>query len=156
VKIRTLLSTALLAIVSLALMVPAVGQSVSSPGLGVHWQIALRGATARNSGTAEYFTFRATVAPPSTVKGGKLFTKFTVEAITPDLEDGSMLDVFLGPSTRADQPYGKLVGTIDVDAGVGAMVLIAAKVPVVQDGTTVSIVSHVATARETLVMKGTF
>jgi len=155
-KTRTLLGTALLAIVALALTVPAVGQSsLGGPGQGIHWQVALRGETARNSGMAEYSTFRASLLPPSAAKG-KILRKFTVETITPDLADGNKLDVYLGPSTVANEPFGKLVGTIDVDAGSGAMILIAAKVPTVRDGSTVTVTEHGSTAKETVVMQGTF
>jgi hypothetical protein len=135
-KTRTLLSTAVLAIVALALTVPAVGQTLN-------WQIPLRGDNARNFGSADY----------SVVKVAR---KFTVDTTTPTLADGTQLDVYIGPSTNPNEPYGKLVGTIDVDGGLGAMILIAARAPKVHDGTTVSIVEHLQTIRGDLLMKGTF
>jgi hypothetical protein len=135
-KIRALLSTTLLAVVALALTVPAVGQSLN-------WQIPLRGETARNSGSADYSTLKTS-------------HKFTVDTLTPDLADGRMLDVFVGPGTNPKEPYGKLVGTIEVNGGLGAMILIAAKAPVVHDGTTVTIVEHGETAAGQVIVKGTF
>src|ERR1700722_19992366 len=140
-KMKTLLSTAVLAVVALALTAPAVGQSLRGPGMGVTWTAGLHGITARSYGTAQYETFRATVAPPSTAKG-KLMSKFTVESVTPAIVDGTMLDVFVGPGTTAGEPYGKLVGTIDVEGGFGTMVLFAAKTPSVEIGTTVTIIEH--------------
>jgi hypothetical protein len=137
-KTRTLLSTVVLALVALALTVPAVGQSIT-------WKIVLHGTNIRNSGTAEYVTAQ--------------FTKFNVESVTPSMADGTKLDVFLGPSTNPNEPYGKLVGIIDVDGGLGAMVLIGPKVPLVKKGTTVSVVEHVTDSeagRESLVLKGIF
>ena len=154
-KIRTLLSTALLAIVALALTAPAVGQSLSGPGLAIHWQIRLKSDTPRNTGTAEYDTFRAAVLPPATANG-KLVSRFTVETITPSLQDGTKLEVYVGPSTNVNEPYGKLVGFIDVDGGIGAMVLVAAKVPLIKDGSTVSIVEHGETATGQMILNGTF
>ena len=154
-KTRTLLSTAVLAIVALAFTVSAVGQSQTPPGLGTHWQIALTGATARDSGIAVYETFRASLAPPATANG-PVYKKFTVETVTPSVRDGEKLDVFLGPSADPREPWGKLVGTIDVSGGAGAMILTAAKVPVIVKGTTVSIVSHQETAAGELILKGTF
>jgi hypothetical protein len=140
-KTRTLISATVLSIVALALTVSAVGQSAS-----VTWKIALHGANIRNTGTAEYFT------------NAQLFSKFSVDTTTPDLADGIKLDVFLGPSTSTNEPYGKLVGVIDVDGGFGAMVLSGARTPVVRKGTTVSIVQHdeSSVVGERLVMKGTF
>jgi hypothetical protein len=139
-KIRTLLSTAVLAIVALALTVPAVGQS------SMTWKISLHGATARSYGTAEYFSADA----------AKASIRFTVETTTPSLVDGTKLNVFIGPATNPREPYGKLVGTIDVDGGVGAMILSAAKAPAVHDGTTVSIIEQGETAAGERILKGTF
>jgi hypothetical protein len=154
-KMQTLLSSAVLSIVALALTAPAVGQSVKGPGLTIHWEIGLKGPTPRNSGSAAYDTFRASLTPPATADG-KLIRRFTVETITPELADGARLDVFLGPPTTANEPYGKLVGTIDVDGGAGAMILISAKAPFVEKGTTVVVVGHGETAAGDLMLKGTF
>ena len=139
-KVRTLVSAAVLSIVALALTVPAVGQA------SITWKIALHSANIRNTGTAEYVTHAQ-------------FKKFSVDTITPDLADGIKLDVFLGPSTSVNEPYGKLVGVIDVDGGSGAMVLNGPKTPVIRKGTTVSIVDHdesSAAGRGQLIMKGIF
>jgi len=140
-KAKTMLGTALLSLVALALTVAAVGQASTT------WKIALRGSSPRNSGSAEYFT------------GGQSFSKFSVDTVTPELANGIRLDVFLGPSTSTNEPYGKLVGSIDVDGGFGAMVLTGAKIPVVKKGSTVSVVEHdgsSAAGNENLVMRGTF
>ncbi len=149
-KLRTLFSTALLALVALALTIPAVGQS------SITWKTTLRGVSTRNSGTAVYVIEKIPGLPTGTGQG---FAKFTVDTITPDLADGTKLDVYLGPSTSSNEPYGKLVGVIDVDGGFGTLVLIAPRIPLVQKGTTVSIVGHGTSAdrgMEDLVMKGTF
>jgi len=136
-KIKTLLSTAVLAIVALALTVPAVGQSLT-------WQTPLRGNTASSFGSADYSTLKVT-------------RTFTVVTTTPNVADGAKLDVFIGPTSNLREPYGKLVGTIEVEGGIGAMILISARAPVVHDGTTVSVVEHQETAAAgELVMKGTF
>jgi hypothetical protein len=140
-KTRTLLSTAALAIVALALTIPAVGQTSTS------WKITLHGADARNTGVAEYST------------NAELFSKFSVDTVTPDVVTGRKLDVFVGPSSSANEPYGKLVGIITVDRGAGAMVLSGAKLPPVREGTTVSIVEHEGASvngGDSLLMKGTF
>jgi len=151
-KTRTLVGVAVL----VALAVLAVGQTASRSGLGLHWQIPLIGDTARNTGTAVYETFRATAIPPATAKG-KLVSKFVVETLTPDLANGSKLEVYLGPGETGNEPYGKLVGVIDVDRGAGAMILIADKVPVIREGSVVSVISHGDTAgRDNLLMQGTF
>lgn len=153
-KNLTLLSTAVIAIVALALTAPLVAQTASGPGLGIQWQIALSGDTARNSGTAQYDSFRATATPPATV--GKVFTKFSVETHTPEVADGGVLDVFLGPGSSPREPYGKLVGTIEVNGGNGAMILIAAKTPTIEKGSTVTVTSHQSTAAGDVLLKGTF
>jgi hypothetical protein len=137
-KAKTLLSTALLAIFALALAAPAVAQSLHGPGLTIHWQTFLRGDAANTWALAEYDAFTASVAPSPSPKD-TLFTKFTVSAITPRLLDGTKLGVYLGPSTNPQEPYGKLVGVIVVESGVGGMVLIDAKAPVITKGTTVTV-----------------
>jgi len=129
-KTRALLSTALIAIVALAIAVPAVGQ-----GLTIHWQIALRGNSAADWASAEY-TFQASPSSKHVVT----FSKFTVEAMTPNLPDGTRLGVFIGPSTSPDKPYGRQIGTISIEGGSGAMVMYGAKVPTVRKGTTVAVV----------------
>jgi hypothetical protein len=135
-KTRTLFSTAVLGIAALALTASAVGQSLNR-------EVPLRGDTAQSFGSADYSTT-------------KVSRKFTVATTTPSLVNGTKLDVFIGPSTNLKDPYGKLVGTIEVEDGVGAMILIAARAPVVHDGTTVSIVDHGETAAGELIMKGSF
>ncbi len=153
-KVKLLVTTALLAIVALALSAPAVAQSLKGPGLGITWQVALVGSTPHNSGTAIYETFRATIAPPPAL--GKTLSKFIVETTTPTLSNGTKLDVFLGPGTTANEPYGKLVGTIEVDGGVGAMILIAAKVPTIEKGSTITVVEHGDTAAGEPILRGSF
>jgi hypothetical protein len=154
-KTRTLISTAVLAIVALALTIPAVGQNLRGTGSGIQWQIGLYGPNVRNSGAAMYEVDRASLVPP-TGANNKTITTFTVKTITPSLIDGTVMDVFIGPSTNPNEPYGKLVGTINVEGGLGAMVLIGAKVPAVEKGTTVSIIEHQESLAGQLVLKGTF
>jgi len=154
-KTRTLLSTAVLAMVALALTIPALGQSLSGTGTSNRWQIGLYGPNVRNSGAAVYETSKASLAPPANINS-KVVTKFTVETVTPSLANGSQLDVFLGPSTNPNEPYGKLVGIINVEGGVGAMILIGARVPTIEKGTTVSIVGHEESVAGELMLKGAF
>jgi len=155
-KTRTVLSTAVLAIVALALAAPVVGQSLHRSGLTIHWQILLRGDAANAWALAEYDAATASIAPPPSPKD-KLFTKFTVSAITPGMPDGTKLGVYIGPSTNPHEPYGRLVGTIEVSEGAGGMVLLAAKVPAVRKGTTVTVanIGPIPDGR-TVILKGTF
>jgi hypothetical protein len=155
-KTRTLLSAALLAIFALALAAPAVGQSLHNPGLSIHWQIFLRGDAANTWAVAEYDVFTVSIAPSPTPKE-KLFTKFTVSAITPGVPDGTKLGVYLGPSTTPQEPYGKLVGVIEVSGGAGGMVLINAKAPSISKGTTVTVANIGPTpVRRAIALQGTF
>ena len=153
-KIRTLLSTAL---ILAALALTAVGQTPSptpprSTGLTINWQITLRGASADNWAIADY-TFQLSPSAKKT----DAFTKFTVVAQTPGLRDGTNLNVFIGPSSTPEEPYGKLVGIIVVNGGSGAMVLTNAKTPTVQKGTTVTVVNARPTPNErNLNVKGAF
>jgi hypothetical protein len=77
-------------------------------------------------------------APPRSPKE-QIFSKFSVEAYAPQLPDETKLGVFLGPSTSIKEPYGKLVGIIEVQGGSGAMILVGAKTPVIKKGTTVAV-----------------
>ena len=152
-KTRMLLSTALVAIVALAMVVPTGGQFPSTSGLTIHWQIVLRGSSAADWASAEY-TFQG---PTPSVKQAGGYAKFTVEAVTPGLPDGSKLGVFIGPTTSPAEPYGTLVGTISIEGGSGALVMFGARVPTVQKGTTVTVVyTHTAPNGENRTLKGTF
>lgn len=158
-RTRTVLSTALLAIVALVLAAPVVGQSPTPRGSGltIHWQIFLRGGETANSwAQADYDAFTASIAPPPTVKGDQVFTKFVVTAVTPYAADGTKLGVFIGPSTTSKEPYGKLVGLIEIGAGSGGMVLVDAKTPIVQKGTTVTITNIGPIPDKRVMLKGTF
>jgi hypothetical protein len=154
-KTRNLLSAAVLAVVALALTLPAVGQSVNGNGSSIHWLIGLNGTNPRNSGTAVYDKTSSGIVPPTSPKT-KVVTTFTVQTVTPNLANGSKLDVFIGPATGVNEPYGKLVGIIETDGGLGAMVLIGAKTPSVDKGTTVSVVAHEESAAGELMLQGTF
>jgi hypothetical protein len=98
-----------------------------SAGLSIHWRITLRGTSAANWASAEY-TF---LAPPPQANKHFDSSKFIVEAYTSQLPDGTKLNVFIGPSPTPSQPYGKLVGTIVVSGGSGALVLFDARTPMV-------------------------
>jgi hypothetical protein len=154
-KTRTLISTAVLAIVALALTIPAVAQNLGGTGVGIQWRIGLYGPNVRNSGAAVYGIDRTSLAPPTSVNN-KTVSTFTVKTITPSLIDGTNMDVFIGPSTNLNEPYGKLAGTINVQGGFGAMVLIGAKVPLVVKGTTVTVIEHQENLAGQVVLQGSF
>jgi hypothetical protein len=98
---------------------------------------------------------RTSLAPPTSVNN-KTVSTFTVKTITPSLIDGTNMDVFIGPSTNLNEPYGKLAGTINVQGGFGAMVLIGAKVPLVVKGTTVTVIEHQENLAGQVVLQGSF
>jgi hypothetical protein len=155
-KIKMLLSSALLAMVAMVFTLPLQAQSLNLPGHQIRWTADLRGPTVGGAtGSAEYTSFRAAVAPPSTANG-KLFTKFTVVVDSVVAANSSMLDVFVGPATNPNEPLGKLVGTIEIEGGSGALVLVAAKTPAIAKGSTVSIVHHGDTAAGVLILEGKF
>jgi hypothetical protein len=155
-KTKAVLSTAILVVVAFALTAPVVGQNLHGSGLTIHWQIFLRGDSVNTWALAEYDAFTPSIAPSPSPKE-TVFTRFTVTATTPALENGTKLGVFLGPSTGVNEPYGKLVGIIDVNDGAGGMVLIGAKVPTIQKGTTVTVtnIGRIPN-RPFMVLKGTF
>jgi hypothetical protein len=146
-----------LALAVLVVPTPAVGQNPGF-GLGIHWQILLGGEAAKAWALADYDVLSVPAAPqPVTSRTLPLYKKFTVEATTPGLPDGTKLGVFIGPSTSANEPYGKLVGIIDVREGAGGMILLAGRVPSVHKGTTVTVdILGSTPTSEHLILTGTF
>lgn len=134
VKPRTLLNFALLVLVGLSMSAPAASQTESY----IHWQAMLRGETANTWALAEYAILKPVVAPSPVAND--TFVKFSVVAVTPNLPDGTQLGVFLGPPTDLKDPYGKLVGVINIKGGTGAMIRFSAKVPAVRLGTPIAVV----------------
>jgi len=150
-KSRTLFSLALLTLIALGLSATAVGQTESY----IHWQIVLRGETANTWAMADYAILRPSVAPSPIAND--TFAKFSVEAVTPGLPDGTQLGVFLGPSIDPKAPYGKLVGVINISGGTGAMIRFAAKLPAVHIGTTVTVTNLIPTpGQPPVVLQGRF
>jgi len=148
-KARTLAGIVLLTLVALVLSAPAVGQT------DIHWKIFLSGPVADTFATAEYDVLLATAEPPSTGRGIVMVKRFTVEAVTPRLPDGIRLGVFLGPAIDPKDPYGKLVGVIEIKGGIGAMALLTADCPTVRQGTSVTLTS-VDTPGQVLFLSGKF
>lgn len=72
------------------------------------------------------------------------------------MPDGTKLGVYVGPTKDPNEPFGKLVGLIEINGGTGGMVLINAKAPSIRKGTTVTVrnvgpipFGHVVTLRGT-------
>jgi hypothetical protein len=150
---KTLLGISLLAIVSLALLAPAVAQD--TPGLTSTWTIALATPTPDSGeGTAQFITFiEPTPTPlpaPTPIRHG--FTRFIVQCDYVKLPNLTPLDVYVGPGTTPNEPYGKLVGRMHVVNGSGSLLLSAARAPFVTKGTTVSVMTH----EGTMIMSGRF
>ena len=136
-KAKTFLTITILMVVAFAFSVPVAAQPIKG-GITIRWQIDLSGPNANTWATAVYEVAKPNLAPPPSPKD-KVFTKFTVEATTPNLPDGTKLGVFVGPGS-SPKDFGKLVGTIDVSGGAGGMLLLSAKAPEIQRGNTVTIV----------------
>ena len=150
-KSRMLIGLAVLTLLALGLSAPAVSQTEWN----IHWQIIMRGEMANTWAVAEYAVLRPSADPTPIPQ--HTFTKFSVEAVTPGLPDGTQLGVYLGPSIDPKEPYGKLVGVINISEGTGAMVRFGAKVPVVRIGTSVTVANLNPTpGQPPVVLKGKF
>jgi len=152
-RMKTLVITAVLAISALALTAPAVAQSSAT----VHLTTTLRGAAISDgSGTADFIIAKSSLGPSAVAKN-KVVTRFSVVVESVSAADNSILDVFVGPATSANEPFGKFVGRIRLEGGTGALLQVGAKAPAVAQGTTVTIVEHAGiTAEGRIVQQGTF
>jgi hypothetical protein len=155
---KTPLRSSLLAIVALALLTPALAQN--TPGVVITWTIALSAPTPEGGqGTAQFVSFIEPVPPtptPGPVPGltpiGKGYTRFSVECDYVNLPSLTPLDVYVGPGKTPSEPYGKLVGRMNVVNGTGSLLLTNARAPFVTKGTTVTILTH----QGAMVMRGQF
>lgn len=146
---KTLLSISLLVLVSLALLAPAVAQD--TPGLISTWTIALAAPTPDGGeGTAQLITSIEPTPTPTPIRNG--FTRFIVLCDYVKLPSLAPLDVYVGPGTTPNQPYGRLVGRMHVVNGSGSLLLSSARAPFVTKGTTVSVMTH----EGTVIMTGRF
>jgi hypothetical protein len=141
---KTLLSTFSLAVVAILLAVPTVAQTATPiynphPGFYVNWIIDLHAATPEGgSGTAQYYIAKSTLAHPPTPE--KIVTKLMVECEYLRYADLTPLDVFVGPSHSPSEPFGKLVGQMQVNGG--SATFLTARPPVINKGNTVIIVRN--------------
>jgi len=152
-KMKTLLMTAVLAISGLALTAPAVAQSSAT----LHLSTTLNGAAISDgSGSADFIIAKSTPAPSAVAKS-KVVTKFSVVVESVTAANNNILDVFVGPATSTNEPFGKFVGRIHLEGGAGALLQVDAKTPAIRQGSTVTVVDHAgATAEGRVVLQGTF
>jgi len=140
---KTMLTVSLLAIVAMLLTVPAVAQIPNPnpgppPGFYVYWNINLHSPTPDGGvGTAQYYIAKPTPHPSPTPRE-KVVTKFSVECEYLKLPDLTPLDVFVGPGRTPNEPFGQLVGKMQVKDGTAIM--LTPRPPVVNKGTTVTVV----------------
>jgi hypothetical protein len=140
---KTMASISLFAIVAMLLAVSAVAQGPSPtpnpPGVYINWNIILHTATADGgSGTAQYSIAGPTLRYPPTPGKQKVFTRLSVECEYLTFPDATSLYVFIGPGRTPGEPFGKLVGQMQVKDG--SATLLTARPPVVHEGSTVNVV----------------
>ncbi len=110
------------------------------PGFYLYWNIDLHTATAHaGTGTALY----SIVAPPAihrppTPGGHNGYARLAIDCEYLTFPDLTPLQVFVGPGTTPSEPFGKLVGQMQVTDG--SATLLTARPPEVKKGTTVTIV----------------
>jgi hypothetical protein len=152
---KTLLSIFSIAVVAILLAVPTVAQTDTwiynpTPGFYVNWVIDLHAATADGgSGAAHYFIAKSELGHSPIAKGQKVVTKLLVECEYLRFPDLTALDVFVGPGQNPTEPFGKLVGQMQVNGGYAT--LLTARPPVINKGNTVIIVRN-----GVVIMKGKF
>jgi len=146
---KTLLKISLLAIVSLALLAPAIAQD--TPGLTITWTTALAATNPDGGdGIAQFITYTPGIKPSPSVRA-KGYTKFIVQCEYVNLPNLTPIDVYVGPPTSPKEPYGKLVGRMHIVNGEGSLLLTSTRAPFVTKGTTVWVMAH-----DTMIMKGQF
>ncbi len=141
---KTILSIATLAVVATLFAVPTLAQAPTPsvpPGFYVYWSIDLHSATPNGgSGSSLYSVAAPTLRRPPTPRQLNGYTKLSVECEYLTFPDLTPLDVFVGPGTTPSEPFGKLVGSMQVTGG--SATFLTARPPVVTKGTTVSIVHN--------------
>ena len=152
---KTFLSISLLAIVATMLAVPTVAQLPGPtpgppPGFYLYWNITLHSPTPGVAvGTAQYYIAKPTLRQPPTPGGVEVYSRLSVVCEYFNYPDLTSLDVCVGPSTSPNEPFGKLVGQMQVKGGSATM--LTARPPAVTKGTTVTIVNKGAA-----IMQGRF
>ncbi|HWY56073.1 MAG TPA: hypothetical protein VNZ03_16525 [Terriglobales bacterium] len=141
---KTILIITTLAVVATLLAVPTVAQNPTPnppPGFYVYWSIDLHSATANGgSGSSLYSIAEPMLRRPPTPGQLKGYTKLSVECEYLTFPDLTPLDVFVGPGTTPGEPFGKLVGTMQVTGG--SATFLTARPPVVKKGTTLTVVHN--------------
>jgi hypothetical protein len=143
---KTLLTVSLLAIVAMVLAVPTVAQLPGPtpgppPGFYVYWNINLHSPTPGPAvGSAHYYIAKPTLHQPPTPKGLEVYSRLSVECEYFTFPDLTLLDVFVGPGKTPNEPFGKVLGKMQVMGG--SAVMLTARPPAVNKGTTVTIVHN--------------
>jgi len=153
---KTLLSIFSIAVVATLLAVPTVAQTdtfiYNPPGFYINWVIGLNSPNANGgSGIAEYYIATPSIqhTPSPSPKGAKVFAKLAVECDYITFPDLSPLYVFVGPGTSPNEPYGKLLGQMQVNGR--SATWLSLRPPVVKKGTTVTVVG-----KGVVIMQGQF
>jgi hypothetical protein len=141
---KTLFSILSSAIVAVLLAVPTVAQTdtfiYNPPGFYINWVISLTSPSLNGgSGIAQYYIATPSLHhTPSPSPIDKTFAKFSVECEYLTFPDLTPLYVFVGPGRSPKEPFGKLLGQMQVNQG--SATWISLRPPVVKKGTTVTIV----------------
>jgi hypothetical protein len=141
---KTLFSILSLVVVASLLAVPVMAQTPDPtpgppPGMYIYWNIALHSPIAHGgAGTAQYEIIKVALNPKPTPGGLKFATKFLVDCEYLQLPDLTPLQLFVGPSNNPAEPFGKLIGAMQVKDG--SATFLTARPPVIEKGTTVTIV----------------
>jgi hypothetical protein len=144
-NMKTLFSILSIAVVAILLAVPTVAQTdtfvYNPPGFYVNWVINLNSPNVTGaSGIAEYYIATPSIQhkPSPGPKAAKVFARLSVECEYLTLPDLSPIYVFVGPGTSPNEPFGKLVGQMQVNGG--AATWLSIRPPVVTKGTTLTVV----------------
>ncbi len=151
---KTSFNIALFAIVSMLVALPTVAQNppipYTPPGYYVNWTINLHSPNVTGaSGIAQYVIVAPSIHPSPSPGQQKGVAKLSVECEYLTFPDLTPLDVFVGPGTAPNEPFGKLVGKMQVKDGSAAF--LSLRPPVVNQGSTVIVVRNGA-----IVMRGRF
>jgi hypothetical protein len=140
---KAMVSLLSFAIVAMLLAVPTVAQTPTPnpPGIYVNWNIVMHSASADGgSGTAQYSIAGPTLRYPPTPGKEKVFTRLSVECEYLTFPDATSLYVFIGPGRTPGEPFGRLIGQMQVKDG--SATLLTARPPAVNKGTTVTVVHN--------------
>jgi hypothetical protein len=141
---KTLFSIFSIAIVAVLLAVPTVAQTdtfiYNPPGFYVNWVIALNSPNLNGgSGTAQYYIATPSLHhTPTPSPIDKTYAKLAVECEYLTFPDLTPLFVFVGPGGSPKEPFGKLLGQMQVSKGSASWTSL--RPPTVKKGTTVNIV----------------